>query len=103
MESGGWAAPLPIPDSPFPIMEDILAVIMIFGGGTLAALAFSPIGRAIGQRIRGDTGVPPSSADPAVYEELERLRQEIAELAERLDFAERLLAQRKEPEKIAGS
>jgi len=85
-------------------MEDILAVTLIFEGGILAVLAFSPIGRAIAQRIRGDASSPAvAPQDPAVYEELERLRQEVAELAERVDFAERLLAQRKEPEKIAGS
>ena len=80
-------------------MEDILAIILLFGGGTVAALAFSPIGRAIAARIRGET--PQTMAalqatDPAILEELERLRQELAEVQERLDFTERMLANRGE-------
>ena len=35
-------------------MEDILAILLIFGGGTLVLLGFSPIGRAIGYRPRYD-------------------------------------------------
>ena len=34
-------------------MEDILAIIFLFGGGTLGLLAFSPVGKAIAERIRG--------------------------------------------------
>ena len=34
-------------------MEDILALILIFGGGACIAMAFSPIGRAVADRIRG--------------------------------------------------
>ena len=71
-------------------MEDILALILIFGGGTLIALAFSPVGRALADRIRGHS--THAESDPAVYEELERLRNEVSELSERMDFNERLLA-----------
>jgi hypothetical protein len=39
-------------------------------------------------------------SDPAVYEELDTLRQEVTELAERLDFAERLLAKQSEPKEV---
>lgn len=76
-------------------MEDILALILIFGGGTVIVLAFSPLGRALADRIkhRGAMLEP----DPAVHEELARLREEIVELQERVDFTERLLAQRPEP------
>ena len=35
-------------------MEDILALLLIFGGGTLVAISFSPVGRAFSERIRGD-------------------------------------------------
>jgi len=71
-------------------MEDILAILLIFGGGTAIAISFSPVGRAIADRIRHRTPLP--EQDPAVYEELERLRTEMIELHERLDFTERLLA-----------
>ena len=71
-------------------MEDILALILIFGGGTSIALAFSPVGRALADRIRGHS--THQEPDPVVYEELERLRTEVSELSERMDFSERLLA-----------
>ncbi|HXE56722.1 MAG TPA: hypothetical protein VNK43_01865 [Gemmatimonadales bacterium] len=70
-------------------MEDILALILIFGGGAVTAISFSPVGRALAERIRGS--VPPAGPDPAVLEELDRLRMELTELQERMDFAERLL------------
>ena len=81
-------------------MEDILAIIFIFGGATIAFVAYSPIGKAIAARLRGET--PGAMAalqgtDPGVLEELDRLRQELAEVHERLDFTERLVASRTEP------
>lgn len=83
-------------------MEDILAIIFIFGGGTLFLLAVSPVGRALADRIRH--GTPGAvGQDPAVYEELDRLRREVAELQERMDFTERLLAQRREVEQLPGA
>lgn len=81
-------------------VEGILAILLIFGGGTLIAVSFSPIGRAIAERIRGQSSRP--ETDPAVYEELEHLRTEMAELQERVDFAERLLAKTREPERLPG-
>ncbi|TFG47283.1 MAG: hypothetical protein E4H38_08440 [Gemmatimonadales bacterium] len=71
-------------------MEDILAILLIFGGGTVIAISFSPVGRAIADRIRGRSIT--SQQDPVVYEELDRMRSEMVELHERLDFTERLLA-----------
>ena len=75
-------------------MEDILALVLIFGGGTLIAISFSPVGKAIADRIRGRTA--DSGPDPALYEELDRMRGEMAELHERVDFTERLLAKARE-------
>jgi hypothetical protein len=81
-------------------MEDILAVILIFGGGTAVLLSFSPVGRAIAARIRGE--VPPLQADPELRAELDLLRQDVSELQERLDFTERMLAQRNESARLVG-
>lgn len=89
-------------------MEDIIAIIFIFGGMTLIGLGFSPIGRAFAERIRGKTALPGAEEMRAELaeqreehaQELERVRQEVAELAERLDFAERLLAQQRDPQRI---
>ncbi|MCL4864941.1 MAG: hypothetical protein KJZ47_03540 [Gemmatimonadales bacterium] len=74
-------------------MEDILAIIGIFGGGTLVAVSFSPLGKAWADRIRGKGLIV---QDPEVIEDLNALRLEVAELHERLDFNERLLAERRE-------
>lgn len=90
-------------------MEDIIAIIFIFGGMTAIGLGFSPIGRAFAERIRGKTTIPGADELRAELaeqreeqsQELERVRQEVAELAERLDFAERLLAQQRDPQRIA--
>lgn len=81
-------------------MENILAIVLIFGGGTVIAISFSPIGRAIAERIRGrrDEALP----DPQIYEELDRMRQELAELHERVDFTERLLANVREHQRLPG-
>jgi hypothetical protein len=84
------------------VLEDILAIVLIFGGGTIAALSFSPLGRALADRIRRGGGDPAAAMDPAVYEELDRLRQELGELQERVDFTERLLAKKKEAGQIEG-
>jgi hypothetical protein len=74
-------------------MEGILAIIFLFGGGTLFLLSVSPIGKAYAERIRAKTHemAPP---DPQVLAELDDLRLQVAELHERVDFAERLLAER---------
>lgn len=79
-------------------MEDILAIVLIFGGGTLIAISFSPVGKAIADVIRGRSGA--AVPDPAVYDELERMRGELAELQERVDFTERLLAKTREPDQL---
>lgn len=84
-------------------MEEILAIVFIFGGGSLFLLAVSPVGRAIADRIR--TGRAAGDQDSvrrlqesqqAMLEDVEALRQELGEVQERLDFAERLLAQHRE-------
>src|SRR6266850_3654858 len=89
-------------------MEDILTVILIFGGGACIALAFSPIGRAVADRIRGksalagggDLRTELAEQKDALDQELEAVRREVADLAERMDFAERLLAQNREGQRI---
>jgi hypothetical protein len=69
-------------------IEGILAIILIFGGGTLFLLSISPVGKALADRLRS-RGVPPP--DPELLAEVDALRQEVAELHERVDFTERIL------------
>lgn len=87
----------------------LIAVFLIFGGGTAFLLAISPIGKAIAARIqRRGTPHDQELADlrdgqQAVLSELDSVRSELAELGERLDFAERLLAKRQEAERLPPS
>jgi len=74
--------------------EGILAIIFIFGGGTMFLLAVSPVGKAIADRIRHGTQPLGPGPDPEVLNELELLRNDVTELQERVDFAERLLSQK---------
>ena len=84
-------------------MEDVLAVALIFGGGAIFLFAISPIGRASADRIRGRGGAP--AGDPrgqaAVVDDVQQLHQEVAELAERVDFMERLLAKSRDADRLA--
>jgi hypothetical protein len=89
-------------------IEGVLAIIFLFGGGTAVALGFSPVGRAFADRIRGRHGSPDADElraelteqRDALAEDLQHVRQEVADLAERLDFAERLLAQSREAQRL---
>ena len=92
-------------------MEDILAIVFIFGGGTMVALAMSPVGRAIAARISGGGGggaVPAEDvrraldSNQAVLDEIEGLRRDIGELQERVDFTERMLARQREEPRLPG-
>lgn len=75
-------------------MEGVLFILIVFGGGMMVVLSKTEIGRAIADRIRGvQPGVSP---DAALLDEVDRLRVEVADLHERMDFAERLLAQGRE-------
>ncbi|PYP60514.1 MAG: hypothetical protein DMD44_02065 [Gemmatimonadetes bacterium] len=85
-------------------IEGVLAIIFLFGGGTLFLLSISPIGRAFAERIRakgqGDVRAELVGHKEALEQELEAVRREVAELAERVDFAERLLAQQREGDRL---
>ena len=83
-------------------MGEAFAAIFIFGGFAAVGFSFTPLGRAIADRIRHGAVPAASGVDPAVYEELDHIRQEMAELQERVDFAERLLADREAPREIKG-
>jgi hypothetical protein len=73
--------------------EGILAIIFLFGGGTLFLLAISPVGKALADRIRhGTHPVGAGGTEPGVLNELEQLRNDVTELQERVDFAERMIS-----------
>jgi len=75
--------------------QDAAAVFLIFGGGFWV---IRPVAAAIAKRIAGEhrrPGIEPAERDE-ILEELQRVREELTELAERMDFAERLLAKQSE-------
>jgi hypothetical protein len=82
------------------MLEEIVAIVMVFGTGMVAFVAFSPIGRAIGERIRGaPVAAPP---DPELMAEVDQLRHDVMELQERVDFTERLLARHRDEGRLPG-
>jgi len=90
-------------------MEDILAITFLFGGGAVFLLSISPVGRAIADRIRkGAPGLPPQELErmrevqAALYDEVETLRNEVAELREQVDFTERMLAKQRSEGNLLG-
>jgi hypothetical protein len=87
-------------------VEDVLAIVMVFGTGMVAIVAFSPIGRAIANAInrKSGAGAPPELRDAMdeLADRVEVLQHQVGELAERQDFAERLLAKAREKGLPAG-
>lgn len=81
-------------------MEGVLFILIFFGGGMLFLLSKTEIGHAIADRIRGIT--PEGLPDSGLAEEVERLRGEVVDLQERMDFAERLLAKSREAGQLPG-
>lgn len=73
---------------------EAVAAFMFFGG---AFWVLRPIGAAVAKRIAGEHRKPRiDDADrDEILSELQEVRHEVAELAERMDFAERMLAKPK--------
>lgn len=70
---------------------EAVAAFMLFGG---AFWVLRPLAGAVAKRIAGEHRRPGLEKEDReeILSELQQVRQEIAELAERMDFAERLLA-----------
>ncbi len=85
----------------------LVAVSLLFGGGTLFLLAISPIGKGIAARL---SGKKTAAQDEEAAEEIRDLRAEVEELrhvatqvnelGERVDFLERLVAKQREAERL---
>ncbi len=77
--------------------EEVVALLGFFG--IIGFVVAGPIGRAFADRLRGRSrDVSPELIEQmdALRDELQHVRQQVAELAERQDFAERVLAQARE-------
>jgi TolA-binding protein len=102
----------PLPPTPPPMLPfdpnqliPLIGVIgvMVVTGVVLYAFFKSDLARAIAERIRAGVRRRKAAIDDVQGEHIEELEQritdmqgQIAEMAERLDFAERLLAQKRE-------
>jgi hypothetical protein len=75
-------------------LEPVIAIVAISVG--LAKIFSGPLGAAIADRIRGG---PPAGE---LTHEVEHLRGRLADVEERLDFAERLLSQAREADQLPG-
>jgi hypothetical protein len=77
--------------------ESILAFLTLGGG----LYVLRPLVGALARRIGGE--IPPPAkpeSDEATLAELHHLREDVNDLAERLDFAERLLAKQRDAQRI---
>ncbi len=78
---------------------ETVAAFMFFGG---TFWVLRPIASAVAKRIGGEHRQPPDDAGEReqILAELQDLRHEVGELAERVDFTERLLAREREVAKL---
>ena len=105
-------APLPPMPDPNVIalqVSELLTTVLVFAGVLVVArwVLRSPIAEAIGERIRrGKKGAEVPGAQEERLSRLEgdlgAVRAELSEFAERLDFAERILAERRDRRLGAG-
>jgi hypothetical protein len=79
-----------------------VSLMALFVSGVVLSILLFQVGRAWGERIR-QRGQAPAVPDPAregLVAEVQALRHELAELGERMDFTERLLAKQREGHRI---
>ena len=104
-------APPPVPQIPldpnlvFSTMNPGAIVMIVLTVVVAGTLVLWPLVRALARRLEGK-----GARDPALQHEVEQLQQRlaevdalhsrVAELEERLDFTERLLAQSREPDRL---
>jgi hypothetical protein len=78
--------------------EEAVVAVFFFTG---TFLVLRPLAAALAKRIGGEAHPShPPEVDEAVQSELQRLRDDVDQLAERLDFTERLLAKQREVPRI---
>jgi Tfp pilus assembly protein PilO len=88
-----------------PRMDSAAIIMVVFLIATAVTLVCWPIARALARRLEGKSGVTPSLQGELdqVHDrlaEMDGLQQRVAELEERLEFAERMLAQAREPDRL---
>jgi hypothetical protein len=85
-------------------LNDLAAVVMLLGAGLIVAALIWPLIRALARRIEG--GAPSTEMQAELDGLRERVRQleemppRMAELEERVDFTERIVAKTREPDRL---
>jgi len=78
--------------------------VIAVGGFFAWMISLSPLGKALAERLRHGPVPPPAQGGlerEEVLAAVEDLRREVAELAERVDFTERLLARKAGSERLS--
>jgi len=81
----------------FALMIPIVAV----GGFFVWMVSLSPVGKAYAERLRAQTRGGTDQEREDLLQALEDIRQDVSQLAERVDFTERMLAKRADAERLA--
>jgi Tfp pilus assembly protein PilO len=85
-------------------LEGIAAVVLLLGAGLIVAALIWPLIRALARRIEGATPGTEVQAELDGLRErvrqLEEMQPRMAELEERVDFTERIVAKTREPDRL---
>jgi hypothetical protein len=83
-------------------VQDAFAIILIIGAIAVSVIV-TRLASALFKRLEARPPVvtPPDPAIGELREELDGVRREVADLVERVDFAERVLAKQRDAERIA--
>jgi hypothetical protein len=85
-------------------LEDVAAVVLLLGVALLVAGLLWPLIRAVARRIEGGSASAELQAEVDALRErvrqLEEMPPRMAELEERLDFTERVVAKSHEPDRL---
>ena len=99
--------PVAVPGSEIPSVGFIVGVtlaclpimaVMVWG----AVRILGPIGQALARRIAGGSEGDHQAELADLRQQVDELRFQMGEMQERLDFAERLLAQQRDTHRLAG-
>jgi hypothetical protein len=85
-------------------LNDLAAVVLLLGAGLILAALIWPLIRAFARRIEGGAPSPEMQAELDGLRErlrqLEEMQPRMAELEERVDFTERIVAKTREPDRL---
>lgn len=79
----------------------LLIPIIAVGGFFAWMISISPVGKAYAERVRGQTRGATDEDREDLLQALDDIRRDVSQLAERVDFTERMLAKRADVERLA--